>query len=60
MKKKHLSEALTWGEIADVYQEHYGGKPKILPVDMVFDAVEKLEDYYLDPKEGTIHKIIKN
>ena len=54
--KENIGEALTWNELADLYP----GKARIKPMDKVFDYFKKQTDkYYVCPKEGTIHKIIK-
>lgn len=54
-----LGPALNWGEVADAYEKHIGGKPRIRPMDSVFDKVAALNNYHVDEKEGTIHKILK-
>lgn len=51
-----LSQALTWDEVA----ECYGSGARIRQIDSVFDALKSdTKNYYVDPVEGTIHKILK-
>jgi len=59
MKKQKLGPALTWEEIADVYTENFSGKPRIRPMDEVFDRVESLPNIHMDEKEGTLYKILE-
>ena len=57
--KSKIGKALKWDELANEYVKLYpGSKPKTLPMDHVFEEVEKHKDkYFVDPKEGTIHLI---
>lgn len=52
-----MSGRLTWNEVADIYQHNCGGTARILPMDTVFDAVEKLPFVHLD-SEGYLHRIL--
>ena len=54
-----LSKALTWEDLADVYdKENNGRKARTLPMDDVFKWFAKQKDKYKVIKEGTIHKIL--
>ena len=54
-----LSTALTWEELADVYDEsHCGMRARTLPMDAIFEWVEEQKDKFKVSKEGTIHKIL--
>ena len=59
-KMKNIGEALTWDELAIMYnKERSGGRPAMtLPMDTVFDYFKKQKDkFYVHPEEGTIHII---
>ena len=58
---KNIGKALKWDELADEYVKLYpGSKPKILPMDHVFDEVAKHTDkFYVHPDDDTIHLINK-
>lgn len=53
------SKALTWDELADIYdKEHYGRKARTLPMDTIFKWAEKQHDrFHIDKKEGTLHLV---
>jgi hypothetical protein len=56
-----ISKALTWDQLAEHYDsQRSGGRPaRTLPMDTVFEWAEnRREQFYVDPKEGTIHLII--
>ena len=55
-----LSKSLTWDEVADEYKKVFGQTALIRPMDDVFDALSKDENFYVDPDKGTIHKILNN
>lgn len=56
-----LSDALSWDEVAEAYKENFGGTPRIRPMEDVFDRVASIKDkFYVDPDEGSIHKILKS
>ena len=56
-----ISEALTWDELADEYDKETGGCARIQPMEVVSDWAERqTKKFFVDPKEGTIHKIINN
>lgn len=55
-----ISKALTWDDLANEYGRLTGGKARIKPMDSIFKWAEnRKEDFYVDPKEGTIHKILE-
>ena len=57
---KH-GEALTWDELATIYDETTGGKARIRPINDIFSWAEKQKNkFYLDPEEGTLHLISKD
>ena len=60
MMEVEISEPLSWNEVADIYDERFGGTARILRMQTVFDRVKKLEGIYLHPKEGTLHRILKS
>ena len=53
-----FGDALTWDEVAKIYQNKYGGVARTLPIGTVFDRVAKLSFIYLHP-DGTLHIIKK-
>ena len=58
MKK---SKALTWDDLAEDYKKATGESAKIRPMDAIFEWAEKqTEKYYVDPKVGSIHRILKS
>lgn len=56
-----LSKPLTWDELADFYNSKTGGRrAKTLPMGYIFKWAERQKDiFHVDPKEGTIHKILE-
>jgi hypothetical protein len=54
-------KALTWNELADLYDEKHSGRPaRTLRMETVFNWAERQTDKFkVDEKEGTIHKILK-
>ena len=53
-------EAISWEELANIYDKTTGGKARIKPMDSIFKWAESRKDlFYLEPHEGTLHKIIK-
>ena len=62
MKPQNISEALTWDDLADEFDKGSPGRPaRTLPMDKVFVCMKnKTEEFWVDPKEGTIHKILEN
>jgi len=55
-----LGKALTWEEVAKEYNKINSGRPAMtLPMDKVFDALSKKDNFYEDPEKGTIHKILE-
>ncbi|MHC4311272.1 MAG: hypothetical protein ACYSW3_02230 [Planctomycetota bacterium] len=61
MSIETYSEALTWNELADEYDATHGGRrARTQPMNDIFDWAEKQTDkFFVDPDEGTIHKIKK-
>lgn len=57
-----LSRALSWNDLANDYdKDHNNRKARTLPMDSIFNWAASLTDEYkVDEKEGTIHRIIKN
>jgi len=61
MKTKTLSKALTWDELANIYDEsHSGRKARTLPMDSVFSWAKGQPDKFKVLEKGTIHRILKN
>ena len=52
-----ISEALTWNELADIYDKEHKGRPaRTLPMDDIFTWAEEQENrFYIDPDKGTLH-----
>ena len=61
MTEAPIGKALTWDELANLYDKVHSGRPaRTLPMNAVFSWFEKQPDkFYLCPKEGTIHPILK-
>lgn len=59
--KIKLSEALTWEELANIYDKDksQGGRPaRTLQMEVVFEWAEEQTDKFKVSKDGRIHKII--
>ena len=55
-----LSKALTWDNLADEYKKVTGRSAYIKSLNSIFDWAKKQTDkFFVDQKQGTIHKIIK-
>ena len=55
-EKPKVGKALTWDELADMYP----GRARIMPMDTVFEYFErKVGEFWVDPQEGSIHKVLK-
>ena len=56
----NISKALTWDDLANLHDKNNPGQPaRTRPMDSVFDWAERQKDkFWVDPKEGTIHKIL--
>ena len=60
MKKQKLSKALTWDELADIYDKKTGGTARIKPMSTIFKwAKKQKKKFKVDKNEGTIHLILK-
>ena len=64
--KISLGKALTWNEIANIYDScHFRNKSEMavgrpartLPMEQVFDWVAKQKDKFVVTKDGTLHQI---
>jgi len=57
---KNLSKALTWDNLADIYDKtNHGRKARTLPMDEVFKWAERQKDkFHVKKHKGTIHKIL--
>jgi len=55
-----IGKALTWDELADLYdQAHSNRSARTLPMDVVFSWAERQRDkFHVTPVEGTIHRIL--
>lgn len=55
-RPKKISEPLTWDDLAD----DYPGRARIRPMYQVYQwAVQQTDKYYVDPEEGTLHRILE-
>jgi len=52
-----ISPALTWDEVAEYYSKFYGGSPKTMEMNTVFDTLAEDKRFHVNIKKGTIHKI---
>ena len=58
MKVNKVSKALIWDDLADEYKKATGHTAYAKSMDGVFDWAKKQTDkFFVDPNEGTIHKI---
>ena len=58
--KVRLGKALTWGELADIYDEHQGyPRARTLPMDSVFAWAKRRTDEFKVMEDGTIRRILK-
>ena len=48
---------LSWDDVADLYKKHFGGTPRIRPMDEVFEKVKSLSCVEYDEQEGTLHRV---
>ncbi len=51
------SKALTWNELADIYDKSTNGHARTLEMDTVFEWAEKQTDKFFVTKDGTLHQI---
>ena len=59
MGSEKLGEALSWDELADIYDKgNSGRKARTLPMDTVFEWVEGKRDKFKVKEGGTIHLIL--
>jgi len=55
-----ISKALTWDDLAKEYKKVTGRSALTRPMESVFDWAKRQDDkFYVNPDEGTIHKITK-
>ena len=59
MKKKKIGKALTWEELANIYDKATGGKARTKPMDVIFNWAENQPKKFKVDKEGSIHLILK-
>jgi len=50
-----LSEALSWDELADLYDERTGGTARTRPMEEVFEWGKRQDDLVVHPEKDTIH-----
>ena len=57
MTSNEVTSALTWNELADLYDAAHGGRrARTLPMEKVFAWAEKQTDkFWLHPEEETLH-----
>ena len=58
MQGIELGKALNWDQVAEAYKEHFGGTPRTMPMEQVFDRLSEHDGFNVK-KKGTIHKILK-
>lgn len=58
-KPKKVSKALTWDEIADMYNLNTGLRARAKPMDEVFDYVAAQTEKIWAIPEGTLHTILR-
>ena len=56
----NISKALSWDELATLYDEETGEIARIRPMDAIWEWAENQTDKFIVSEEGTIHKIINN
>ena len=55
-----IGPALTWNELADIYDKPYRARPaRTLPMDTVFAWAERQTDRFKVTEDGSIHEIVK-
>ena len=60
MKKEKIGKALTWDELADIYDKKTGRTARTRPMNDVFNWAENQpKKFKVDKNEGTIHLILK-
>lgn len=60
MTPANIGPALTWNELADLYDKATGRRARIRPMDDVFAWAEKQpEKFFVDQAEGTLHLVRK-
>ncbi len=52
-----INKALTWEELADIYDETTGGHARTCEMDVIFDWAAKQIDKFFVSEEGTLHKV---
>lgn len=58
VENKKIGPALLWDEVREIHDRYHERKSCTLPLDVVFDKLEKQTDlFFVDPKAGTIHQI---
>jgi hypothetical protein len=60
MEGKMNTKALTWDELANIYdKEHSGRKARTMSMDTIFKWAERQTDKFKVSKEGTIYTLNK-
>ena len=57
-KEMKIGEALTWDELADIYDRITGGHARTLEMDQVFEWFKAQKHKFFVSKDDTIHMII--
>ena len=52
----NLSKALTWNELADIYDKSTGGRARTHQIFKIFDWAARQTDKFFVSENGTIHK----
>ena len=52
---KKIGKALNWDELADIYDKITHGHARTKPMDAIFDWAAGNDNFFVDPKAGTIH-----
>ncbi len=53
----NIGKALTWEELADIYDKSKGGRPaRTMRMDTIFAWAERQTDKFSVSSDGTLHK----
>jgi len=53
---RNISKALTWEQLADIYDKTTGNRARIIEMGTIFDwAKKQTRQFFVDSVEGTIH-----